>query len=196
MKTSLSYITITLLAVVLVPILFSYKASRPLLDFNDTFDFGLKKTGTNWNVMNDGVMGGLSKGSATLTDNSLILTGEISLANNGGFSSIRSPWETIDLSAFSQTTIRYRSKGQVVAMCFEPNKRWWRPYYLLDLQPTDGEWKTVTLELGLGKKYSIAKPRSEGLNKEVLKEILRFGFMTNDKKECSFEFEVDFVTFK
>lgn len=159
------------------------------------FDFGKNKIGNGWWVMNDGVMGGLSRGAASLTENSLILKGEISLANNGGFSSVRGPWGKTDLSAYSTVTIRYRSKGQIVALCLEKSRRWWEPFYMLDLDPTDGEWKTVSLKLDNAKEYAYARPSGDKLSKEQRKEILRLGFMTNQKKESAFTFEVSYMKF-
>jgi hypothetical protein len=55
-----------------------------LIDFTD------KKAGHQMNVVNDGVMGGLSQGTIEMTQNdSLLFKGNISLQNNGGFSSFR-----------------------------------------------------------------------------------------------------------
>lgn len=196
MKTYIIFSVKVFVLLIITFLLFSYKETPVSSNFNSNIDFGLNKIGSNWKVMNDGVMGGLSKGDVTLTKNSLILKGEISLANNGGFSSIRCPWGKMDLSKYSEVTIKYRSTEQKVAICFEPNRRWWRPYYMLDLNPTQGKWKTVTLKIEEAKKYSIARPRNAYLTKEIRKEVLRLGFMTNDKKESPFEFEVDFLKFK
>lgn len=160
------------------------------------FDFGKSKAGESWFVMNDGVMGGLSSGEASLLENSLKLAGEISLANRGGFSSVRSPWGKMDLSNFSKVNIRYRSTGQVVALALETNRRWWLPYYLLDLQTTAGEWQTLSLELTDTKEISMVTPTGNHLKQEQLSEIIRIGFMTHEKKESPFEFEVDFIKFE
>ena len=176
--------------------LFSYFPLEYNMRLEKKFDFGLQKLGIDWAVMNDGVMGGLSKGKGWLTKNSLVLKGEISLANNGGFSSIRSQWGKLDLSEQTKVAVRYRSYGQTIALCFERSRRWWQPYYMLDLQPTNGEWKTITLDLKKAQKYSIARPRDAYFTKDIREEILRIGFMTNDKKETEFEFEVDYLMFK
>ena len=159
-------------------------------------DFGTSKGGQDWKVMNDGVMGGLSSGTASLNENSLTLKGSISLANNGGFASIRSKWGIYDLSDYSAVTIRYRSLGQVVALSFETSRMWWRPYYLLDLAPTDNYWKTVTIPIDLANQISIVQPTGKQLSSKQLSNILRVGFMTHEKKESPFEFEVDFIRFE
>ena len=55
------------------------------------FDFLTAGTADSWRVTNDTVMGGVSKGELSWTKGVLVFTGELSLANNGGFASIRSP---------------------------------------------------------------------------------------------------------
>ena len=43
-----------------------------------------------WRIVNDGVMGGLSKGNISFTDGgTMVFKGNLSLENNGGFSSVR-----------------------------------------------------------------------------------------------------------
>lgn len=41
-----------------------------------------------WRITNDGVMGGLSKGSVSIKNNAINFTGTISTENNGGFTSV------------------------------------------------------------------------------------------------------------
>lgn len=55
------------------------------------FDFSTAGSDDGWRVTNDTVMGGVSSGELTWADGVLVFTGELSLANGGGFASIRSP---------------------------------------------------------------------------------------------------------
>ena len=50
---------------------------------------------SNWRIVNDGVMGGLSDGHYQIQDGHLLFTGKISTDNNGGFTSIRHPLNTV-----------------------------------------------------------------------------------------------------
>ena len=43
-----------------------------------------------WQIINDGVMGGLSRSSVRCGDDGVLFSGTLSTANNGGFASIRS----------------------------------------------------------------------------------------------------------
>lgn len=48
---------------------------------------------TDWRIVNDGVMGGMSTSRVSRIGDALRFAGEISLANNGGFASIRRPFD-------------------------------------------------------------------------------------------------------
>lgn len=58
----------------------------PMFDFSTADDVG------EWSVVNDSVMGGVSTGQLMWEDGALVFTGELSLDNNGGFASVRSPF--------------------------------------------------------------------------------------------------------
>ncbi len=55
------------------------------------FDFVTPASADGWAVTNDTVMGGVSSGDLAWSEGVLVFTGELSLANGGGFASIRSP---------------------------------------------------------------------------------------------------------
>ena len=56
-------------------------------------------------------MGGLSTGKMETRENSVVFKGAISLENNGGFASLRGPFQKTDLSNYSQVDIRYKLAG-------------------------------------------------------------------------------------
>lgn len=58
---------------------------RPLFAFQSV------DSANGWSVVNDTVMGGVSSGRLRVDDGLLIFDGELSLENNGGFASVRSP---------------------------------------------------------------------------------------------------------
>jgi monofunctional biosynthetic peptidoglycan transglycosylase len=70
------------------------------------------------------------------------------------------------------------------------------PNYKVSLDGTSSKWKTVTLKLTDLRKYYIGKAMNEKLKKEALKEIIRIGFITDEKKYGDFEFEIDYIKFK
>jgi NADH dehydrogenase [ubiquinone] 1 alpha subcomplex assembly factor 1 len=80
---------------------------RLLIDFQST---GAEK---RWEVINDEVMGGLSKGRLTITPNKTALfEGTVSLENNGGFASVRTNPADFFLDGFKGLTIKVKGDGR------------------------------------------------------------------------------------
>jgi hypothetical protein len=62
---------------------------------NNLFDFSDSESLVGWSTQNDTVMGGVSQSTATWDSGQLVFAGDLSLDNNGGFTSLVSP---IDMS--------------------------------------------------------------------------------------------------
>ncbi|MGY8883923.1 MAG: CIA30 family protein, partial [Flavobacteriales bacterium] len=71
------------------------------------FDFNLKSDLKKWTIVDDVVMGGRSSGNFRLNDDGHgVFEGEISLENNGGFSSVRYDCEKILLEGKTQVNMK------------------------------------------------------------------------------------------
>ena len=161
-----------------------------------SFDFGTMQDGTSWRAINDGVMGGLSRGLLSVTDSSLVFSGQLSFANNGGFTSFRAPFGTYDLSKASQVRIRYRSEGTTFALMLEPTDVFYFPHYRLPLPGTDGAWSEVSLPVSDIRQYRLNSERPGEIESEELRKLIRIGFISSDKNTDPFTFEIDFLTFQ
>lgn len=170
----------------------------PILTNSDfsSFDFGSNKDGNDWFIINDGVMGGLSKGQVTFTDNTLTFTGSVSLENNGGFTSFKSPYSRYDLSQFTTVSIRYRLSGQTISINLENNRAFYLPNYKYFLPPTKQEWTSIDIPLSDFAKHIMGKPTGDSISAKTLSKIIRIGFITADKQASNFVFEVDYLRFK
>ena len=73
-----------------------------LLDFAEELD---------WIVVNDGVMGGRSSSRFERGEEYGVFTGNVSLENNGGFSTMRSQAQDLDLADFDGLLLRVRGDG-------------------------------------------------------------------------------------
>ncbi|WP_405203543.1 CIA30 family protein [Dokdonia sp. LLG6352-1] len=162
-----------------------------------SFDFGTTcNTCHDWFVVLDGVMGGLSTGSIEQTKESVIFRGSVSLENNGGFASLRTPYQSYDLSGYTTVTVRYKSTGQDFGLTLNKYKRFWRPNYKINLPITQGEWKTVTYNLADFGTYRLGQPLEGHPDKEDLADIIRIGLISNTKAATDFEIEVDKIIFE
>ena len=159
-------------------------------------DFGQSRDGRNWRVINDGVMGGLSQGSAYLTEDGLNFMGRISLDNNGGFASLRSPYRNMDLRSFKEVRIRYRAQGLKLGFRLELNRAFYLPYYKTDLRVSEGEWITESFLLNDFREYRLGKQTGATISDSELARIIRIGFICAEKKEGDFEIEIDFIEFQ
>ena len=159
-------------------------------------DFGKYKDGDLWSITDDGVMGGLSKGNYRFSDDGVVFDGTVSLENNGGFSSYRSRYKKTDLSSYSKVIIRYRSKDYTIGFTLEMDKRWFVPYYKVPLKPTDWKWSEEEIDFSEFVRFHIGRRKDGTPTQEELKEILRIGFITDEKKAGAFKIEIDYIKFK
>lgn len=159
------------------------------VDFNDSEI-------QDWQVINDGVMGGLSKGRTVSTEEGVLFSGSVSLANNGGFTSYRGPYRRYDLTDFSQLVIKYKSEGISLAFQMSVDTRFYIPNYKISLPNSANQWVTKTYNLSDFKQYQLGNFTGRSFSQENKKEIIRLGFITNEKKEGNFSFEIDFFEFR
>lgn len=150
---------------------------------------------SGWYIINDGVMGGLSKGNARFTEAGVMFFGEVSLANNGGFTSMRAPFGTYDLSDFSEITIKYRSSGIKMALQLEEDRRFYYPNFKINL-PSSEQWVVKTYAMKEIAQYRMGYLTGNMMQVADKSEIIRLGFITDEKRAGDFEFEVAYVEFK
>lgn len=160
------------------------------------YEFGKNKAGQDWYAVNDGVMGGRSDGTLTLKKDCLHFEGEVSLENNGGFASFRCPYGKFNLSNYKSVQIRYKSTGFDFAFVLENKQVYYEPNYKHKLPNTQGEWTVAILHLNEFEGYKLGNPINEKLSKEIQSEIIRMGFISNEKKAGDFELCIDYIKFE
>lgn len=170
----------------------SLSHGEPLL-----LDFG-RNSIRNWGPVNDDVMGGLSRCSIRYGNDGLNWTGRISLENNGGFSSVRSPWGTWDLSGYGEVTIRCRStegETQGFNLIMESSRQWFMPFWKGTFEATP-EWKEITIPFdAFGKIGAVTGELSERWIWGSISTVQRIGIMKYDGRAGDFGLEVDWIRF-
>ena len=110
------------------------------------FNFSVESGLNGWVVEDDGVMGGLSQGGLKIdSEGHAVFSGEVSLKNNGGFSSIQHNFPAINVSNFENAYIRLKGDGKRYQFRVK-SSRSERPSYIYDFGTT-GEWETVKVPL-------------------------------------------------
>ncbi|MBB3329335.1 monofunctional biosynthetic peptidoglycan transglycosylase [Halomonas campaniensis] len=108
-----------------------------LIDFRDPNE------ASRWRAINDGVMGGVSRGGLTVEDGIGIFSGETSLANNGGFASVRRDPEAFDLGLEAGITLHVRGDGRAYQLRLYTDQLPQGAAYRSSFQPSAGEWQRV-----------------------------------------------------
>ena len=110
------------------------------------FDFVDPAAMRGWQIEDDGVMGGVSKGAFTRDPaGHAVFSGKVSLENNGGFSSVQCYFDPIDVSPFGTAVIRVKGDGKNYRFIVESEKDA-RHYYVANFETT-GEWQDIEIPL-------------------------------------------------
>lgn len=146
-----------------------------------------------WVAVNDGVMGGRSSGGPRVADGTLAFSGELSLANNGGFASVRSVGRGFDLSDASAIILRVRGDGRryQLRLATDARYRGIPVSYGMEFDTIAGQWTEVRLPLA-SLKPTVRGSTLEGppLEPALIREI---GLLIADKREGAFALEVDWI---
>lgn len=157
------------------------------------FDFSATADEPAWIAVNDGVMGGVSRGGAKLIDGSLHFRGVLSLENNGGFSSIRSGGPTRDLSAAKVIVLRVKGDGRTYRLQLATNAEFRRSRisYQAEFPTKAGEWTEVAVPLAaLVPQFRGQKLSGPPLDRTRIEEI---GLSLADGNPGAFALEIAWI---
>ncbi len=155
-------------------------------------DFGNREEVPEWLIINDGVMGGVSTGEVEyLPAGYLKFTGNVSLKNNGGFSSFRTQ-SGYDLREFEGIKIRIRGDGKKYSFRLRSNNSYDGISYAADFQSVDNKWQEIEIF------FTDFIPRFRGriiLNADKIDtgNIRQIGFLISDNQEGAFTLEIDWI---
>jgi len=107
------------------------------------FDFSDPDQIERWRVVLDGVMGGRSTGELQVEAERLVFSGETSLRNNGGFSSIRARIPAGSLAGYSALKFQFRGDGRTYIVGASTRTGRGDSYWTR-FDTTAGEMSTVT----------------------------------------------------
>lgn len=158
-----------------------------LMDFQDT------SQPMRWVAVNDGVMGGLSSGGPAVAGGRLQFTGVLSLANNGGFSSVRSMGPGFDLSDASRVVLRVRGDGRryQLRLATDARYRGSAVSWGAEFATTAGRWIDVRAPLA-SPTPTVRGQRLHGPPMDASK-VRELGLLIADKREGPFALSVEWV---
>ena len=154
-------------------------------------DFTKDSNISSWRIVDDGVMGGRSRGDFFLNKKgNAVFTGAISLDNYGGFSSVRYRFKTKDISQFKKIQIRLKGDGKEYQFRVKNNKRDYYSY--VTSFKTSNEWETISITMS--DMYPAFRGRRLNMNNLQPNAIQEIAFLIGNKKAETFRLEIDSIS--
>lgn len=155
------------------------------------FDFDSGSDLSNWRVVDDTVMGGRSAGNFGINAAGHgVFQGDVSLENNGGFSSIRYRFPTQKMEGFSSIQIKLKGDGKRYQFRVKSD-RYDRHSYIYHFQ-TSGDWEVIEIPLAeMEPKFRGRALRMSNYPGQVAEEI---AFLISNKRAEAFHLEIDQIS--
>jgi hypothetical protein len=152
------------------------------------FDFGKDSDLANWSVVDDVVMGGRSEGHFEInSEGHAVFHGDVSLQNNGGFSSVRYRFNQRNVSDYSKALIWLKGDGRQYQFRIK-SSAYDRHSYIYHFQTT-GEWQIV--EVPFAEMYPGFRGRKLDMPNYPGEEMEEIAFLIANKLAESFQLEID-----
>jgi NADH dehydrogenase [ubiquinone] 1 alpha subcomplex assembly factor 1 len=146
-----------------------------------------------WTPQNDDVMGGVSKGDASVEGGSLVFTGSLSLENNGGFAQVRIRNLKQDLSGKKGVKLRVMGDGRTyqLRLATDARHRGSAISYSVEFSTKADQWTEVEV------RFADLKASHHGDELDGppanLSKVEEMSFLIGDKREGPFSLKVDWM---
>lgn len=158
-----------------------------LLDFDAPGEAAL------FSPVDDAVMGGVSSSRFLPGESSVaVFSGVVSLANNGGFASVRTQPRDWGIGAASSFVLRVRGDGKRYRFNVRAADSLEAFRYEGPVEPPAGEWTVVEVPLAamIGKAFGRRVPLAGAPDPTRVRTL---GFMISDKQAGPFRLEIDWI---
>jgi hypothetical protein len=137
-------------------------------------------------------MGGVSSSTVDILEpNILSFSGTMSLANNGGFSSVRSEWQPIDLRGYDGILLSVLGDGKYYRLRIRSATTGSEISYNAIFETSADSWELIYIP------FAEMVPTYRGFTMSVAEldtaNIGSFGFMLSDKQPGEFGLQVDWM---
>lgn len=161
----------------------SFQLANPIIIFNFS-----EKSGTDqWRIVDDVVMGGRSSGNFKLSATGTgLFSGNVSLENNGGFSSVRHNFNKKDLTGCKKFVLKIKGDGKKFQFRTKTNARDYYSY-VYTFQTT-GDWQTI--EIPFNEMTPAFRGRVLDMPSYPGESLQEIAFLIGNKKKQSFQLEI------
>ncbi len=157
------------------------------------FDFKNESEIGYWRIVNDGVMGGLSKSEIVYSDgNTAIFRGIVSLENNGGFASTRTITRSYELDGHDGILIRVKGDGKKYQFRVRTNDRFDGISYRYQFTTELDTW--MIIDIPIHECVPVFRGRILRDVETILpEEIQQLGFLISNKQAGKFQLVIDWI---
>lgn len=154
------------------------------------YTFSTQTDVKEWRIVNDGVMGGISKSTLTLTNSGHgQFSGHVSLANNGGFASIQLNTKIKLSKEIRFIVLRIKGDGKCYDFRLKSNISQSESY--VHQFATSGKWENIVLSIN--EFYPQFRGRKLNIPNFNFKSIEQLSFMIANKQEEDFSLLIDWI---
>ena len=158
------------------------------------FDFSGQADREGRRIVNDGVMGGLSRSEMTFTtDSTAVFIGVVSLANDGGFASVRSGRSDFDLGGYAGIEVRAYGDGRSYQLRLRTGAGYGGVAYKFDFDTDKDRWVTIRAPFSEFE-ATFRGRRMKDHPPLVPADIKHIGFLIADGRAGPFRLELDSVS--
>ena len=157
------------------------------------FDFNIDSDIRNWVIVDDVVMGGRSSGSFTVNkEGHGVFEGNVSLENNGGFSSLRYGQGKTLIQGRTKVILKLKGDGSTYQFRVKAKSRDYYSY--ISSFSTSGEWQEI--EIPLKDMYASFRGRTLDMPNFSNDYIEEIRFLIGNKKPQKFALTIDKIELK
>lgn len=154
-------------------------------------DFDKQSDLSNWYIVDDVVMGGRSDGYFKINeDGNGLFYGDVSLENNGGFSSVQFRFKQKNIEGYKVCKIRLKGDGKSFQFRTKSEK-YDRHSYIYKFDTT-GDWETI--EIPLTEMYPSFRGYQLDMPNYPAEALSQISFLISNKRKESFELEIDWIS--
>lgn len=163
-----------------------------MLSANTIASFKDPDTLEDWAIVNDTVMGGVSRSSIEQTEaGNLLFKGDLSLRNNGGFVSIRNRPGQLTLQGATGIALSVRGDGRTYYLDLRTDSQARAGSFRAPFTTVNNEWTEIFIPLTDFVRQSFGRLAPNSVLEP--QRVNSIGFTLSDKQPGPFELEIEFV---
>ncbi|TAE67160.1 MAG: CIA30 family protein [Bacteroidetes bacterium] len=160
-------------------------------NMKEIYTFSTQTNIKEWRIVNDGVMGGISKSSLSLTEaGNGQFSGHVSLENNGGFASIQLDTKIKLTEDEKFVVLRIKGDGKRYELRLKGKSSQYESYVYQFI--TSGKWQK--LKLPISEFYPQFRGQQLNIPNFNFSNITQVSFLIANKEEEDFKLLIDWIS--